>query len=125
MPFTPVEFTVITQDVHGVGEQAGTLIPWPAGATNIDATALLSDADVQDPTKTVTLTIIESFDGGQTTQRGPMAVISCGTRTRDGTAWQLPSIGAGYGTSQNFPTHSSANLALSAPLSVGLKIKFS
>lgn len=126
MPFTPVEVIILTPTVLGVEERQGSLIDWPAGATAVDAFGLLSDGDLSAEGKSAQITLIESFDGGQTIQRGPSTLWNSGQlELHSDTVYTPPNIGAGYANSGVFPDKTSAIIAPTSPMSIGLKLVFS
>ena len=108
------------------GTVTSSVAPWEAGKMSVQAKGLLNDADLQDASKTMTICLEESFDGGVNWQSGPKAT------------WQgnqadpfhpgnfvAPNVGAGYANSGVTPSHVRVRLELPSIISVGASVSFS
>ncbi len=112
------------------GRAQSSALPMPAGKTGIEATGLLSDAAIADPTKRLTFTLLVSFDGGLTFNTAASASWVGGSLAINSPpppATQIyvaPNVGADYAQSGYPPTHVAIQVDSPMVLSVGAQLDF-
>ncbi len=89
MPTVRLEPEIISSSKEVLG------IPWPAPNTQLTLTGLLDDADVADPTKSLTLSIVTSADG-KTYVPGSRPSAWVGGQINHAGGPLLPLVGQGY-----------------------------
>lgn len=121
------QFIVLQPNVSQ-GTVTSTPQAWEAGKTSVSARGLLSDQDLADNTKSLSICLEQSFDGGTNWASGPKAGWTGGAtdpfhQTTPPT-YVPPNVSVGFGGSNNPPTHIRVRLDLTQPISVGVAVDF-
>lgn len=116
--------TVLQPDIY-----QGTVVsmpePWESGKVRHDAVALLSDENLADSTKTMTICLEKSYDDGRNWQSGPLSNWVGGSISPVTGLPSKPFVGEGFSSSASPPTHSRVRLEVPAAMSVGATLTFS
>ncbi len=111
------------------GRRDGNSVEWPANMRSIAVTGLLSDQDLGDETKTLTIGLDVSYDGGANWQSAIQPSAWTGaTLPKNATAgppWLVPEMESSYSQSQVIPTHARPHVDCPLAISVGLSVLFS
>lgn len=95
-------------------------VTWPAGKTQVVCSgAGISDADMADPTKSCTITIMLSNDGNNF-EAGPKTTWNGGTAGHVAGTFLPPSVPQGYGQSGSPPQAIKVRLDVPGTLSIGV-----
>jgi hypothetical protein len=108
------------------GTVTSSSTPWQSGTSNVAVTGLLSDADLADTTKALTLYMELSFDNELSYQDGPIGNWQGGQPDpRNQGKFIPPGIGVGFSQSQTKPTHCRVKINAPVSTSVGVSAAFS